>query len=45
MDLPEIGEIITTKEALELCRHIGLYYLIERIESDPERYKDWKFGC
>ena len=39
MSLPEIGDIITTKEALELCRYFGLDYLIERIESDPGRYK------
>ena len=39
MNLPEIGDMVTTKEALELCRHFGLDYLIERIESDPERYK------
>ena len=46
MNLPEIGDIITTKEALELCLYFGLDYLIERIEADPERYKDWKFdGC
>ena len=46
MNLPEIGDRITTKEALKLCRYFGLDYLIERIESDPERYKDWKFdGC
>ncbi len=43
MTLPEIGDIITTKEALELCRYFGLDYLIDRIKSDPERYKDWKF--
>jgi hypothetical protein len=24
MNLPEIGDIITTKEALALCRHFGL---------------------
>lgn len=46
MNLPEIGDIVTTKEALELCRYFDLDYLIERIESDPEKYKDWKFdGC
>jgi len=39
MPLPEIGDIVTTKEALGLCRYFGLDYLIERIESDPERYK------
>ena len=40
MKLPEIGDVITTKEALELCRYFGLDYLVERIESDPERYKE-----
>lgn len=46
MKLPKIGDIITTKEALELCRYFGLDYLVERIESDPESYKNWKFdGC
>ena len=46
MKLPKIGETITTTEALELCRHFGLDYLVARIESDPTRYKDWKFdGC
>ena len=46
MTLPEIGDIITTKEALELCRYFGLDYLVKRIESESERYEDWKFdGC
>jgi len=46
MNPPEINEIITTKKALELCRHFSLYYLIDRIESDPKKYKNWKFdGC
>jgi hypothetical protein len=34
MKLPKIGDIITAKEALELCRYFGLDYLVERIESD-----------
>lgn len=46
MNLPKIGDTISTKEALELCRYFGLDYLVERIESDPESYKNWKFdGC
>ena len=46
MNLPKIGDIVTTKEALELCRHFGFDYLVERIKSDPKNYKDWKFdGC
>ena len=39
MKLPEIDDIITTEEALKLCRYFSLDYLIERIESDPGRYK------
>ena len=46
MKLPKIGDTITTKEALELIRHFCLDYLVERIESNPNRYTDWKFdGC
>jgi hypothetical protein len=46
MKLPTVGDTVTTKEALELCRHFSLDYLADRIESYPERYKDWKFdGC
>ncbi len=46
MKLPEIAEVISTETALELCRHFGLDYLVERIESEPSRYKDWAFdGC
>jgi len=35
MELPKINDIITTEQALELCRHFNLEYLIKRIESDP----------
>ena len=42
MNLPKIGDIVTTKEALELCRYFDLDYLVKRIESDPESYKDWE---
>ena len=46
MKLPKIGNMVTAKEALELCSYFGLDYLVARIESGPERYKDWKFdGC
>jgi hypothetical protein len=40
MKLPKIGDIVTTKEALELYGHFGLDYLVERIESHPESYSD-----
>ena len=46
MKLPEIGEIITTERALDLCRHFNLDYLVARIEADPESFTHWKFdGC
>jgi len=46
MKKPNVGDMITTSEALELCRHFNLDYLVDRIESQPERYKDWTFdGC
>ena len=46
MKLPEIGEIITTERALELCRHFNLDYLVARIEADPEAFTHWEFdGC
>lgn len=46
MKFPKIGDVITTKKALELCKLFGLDYLVERIESNPKSYKNWKFdGC
>jgi hypothetical protein len=46
MNFPDPGDLITTEEAVALCRYFGLDYLVERIESDPESFKDWKFdGC
>jgi len=46
MNQPEIGDTITKPKALELCQHFNLDYLITRIKSNPNKYKDWKFdGC
>lgn len=46
MKLYEIGDIITTQKALELCAHFGLNYLVDRINTNPDSYKDWSFdGC
>ena len=46
MMLPDIGQTITTEEALELCKHFKLDYLINRIQQNPEKYKNWNFdGC
>jgi len=46
MTYPEIDDIVTTQQALALCRHFNLDYLIDRIEKHPDHYKSWKFdGC
>ncbi|GBC60413.1 hypothetical protein DENIS_1365 [Desulfonema ishimotonii] len=46
MKLPEIGDLITTEQALDLCRHFKLDYLIERIQANPDQYEPWVFdGC
>jgi hypothetical protein len=46
MKFPEIGDNITTENALNLCRHFKLDYLITRIEANPDSYKSWTFdGC
>ena len=46
MKLPEIGDIISTRESKDLCRFFSLDYLAERIELNPDRYRDWMFdGC
>jgi hypothetical protein len=46
MKYPEIGDMITTKQALELCKHFNLDYLIKRIDTNTEKYKEWGFdGC
>jgi hypothetical protein len=45
-DLPQIGDIVKTEWALELCEHFGFSHLAERIENSPVLYKEWKFdGC
>jgi hypothetical protein len=46
MNLPKIGDLIKPEEALALCVHFNLDYLIKRIETNLEGYKNWKFdGC
>ena len=45
-NFPQIGDMVTTEQALALCRDFGLDYLVERIECDPDKYKEWEFdGC
>jgi len=44
--MPKMYETITTEKALELCRHFGLYHLVDRILDHPQAYKPWEFdGC
>jgi len=46
MFIPKIGDTMTTGKAYELCEHFKLYYLTDRIESNIDKYKSWKFdGC
>ena len=46
MELPEIGDIVTTEVALEFCKNFKLDYLVKRIEDNRDGYKNWKFdGC
>lgn len=46
MDLPRIGDVVTSSQAQELCRHFGLDQIAERIASNPDGYQNWTFdGC
>jgi hypothetical protein len=46
VELPKIGEVVTTERAYELCVHYDLNYLAQRIADNPAHFKDWKFdGC
>ena len=45
-ELPKIGEIVTTERALELCESYGSGHLAQRIEDNPDLFKEWEFdGC
>ncbi|WP_027147600.1 hypothetical protein [Methylobacter tundripaludum] len=39
----EIGNAISTKMALELCKHYGVGHLVIRIEEDQGAFKAWIF--
>ncbi|MBC8376631.1 MAG: hypothetical protein H8E26_11355 [FCB group bacterium] len=44
--LPELGDKVSTAQALRLCIEFKLEYLRIRIEANPEEYKEWTFdGC
>jgi len=36
MEYPELGALVTTDQALDLCRHFELDYLIDRIANHPD---------
>lgn len=45
-ELPKIGEIVTTERASGLCVQYGFNHLVQRIEDNPDLFKEWKFdGC
>jgi hypothetical protein len=45
-ELPKVGDVITTERALELCVYYSFHHLAQRIEDDPDHFKEWKFdGC
>jgi hypothetical protein len=46
MELPKIGDLITTENALSLCQHYGMQDLVRRINRFPGKYRSWVFdGC
>jgi hypothetical protein len=46
MQLPKIGDLVTTEAALSLCDHYGMDKLVKRINRHPEKYRTWIFdGC
>lgn len=43
---PIIGEIITSEQGCRLAKFFGFTEIVRRIETNPERYKDFVFdGC
>ena len=40
VELPTIGELVTTERALELCVYYGLNHLAGRIEENPDLFKE-----
>ena len=46
MDLPKIGDLVSTEKALLLCEFYGMKELARRIRSSPGNYRSWEFdGC
>ena len=43
MQLPNIDDNIDNSRAIELCRHYGLNYLVDRITATPDSFFVWKF--
>ena len=43
MQLPSIGDKVTVARGLDLCRHFGYFHLADRIDRDPEAFKEFEF--
>lgn len=42
----KIGDMITVSDGMKIAKEFGLTYIINRIESQPDMYKDFIFdGC
>lgn len=41
--LPKIGDTISTNQALELCKHFKLNYLVTRIQAERDNFESWEF--
>jgi len=39
----KVGDVITPETGLELCRHFGFDYLVERLEGNLDKYKSFVF--
>lgn len=46
IELPKIGEVITTERAIELCNHYKFHRISKIFTNYPEKFKSWVFdGC
>ena len=43
MDIPNIGDTVDNKMAIELCEHYQFDEIASRIKDNPERFEEWKF--
>ena len=43
MILPNVDDTINNERAKELCEYFGYTHLVERINTNPNSYKEWVF--